>query len=175
MNFDVDKTELQRQGIIDRRAVQRSRGDGTSYTTAHLDNLRKAYLDLAELVLDDMQYNADTRQTQRALVGGAPEYRHEFLMINDPDYYNAWAYTFSDYFREGVEGDTTTMTSVNRGLSVHTYLESDESIVDRSLLRNGLRTRLEGESFPYSVVGQYAPRTSTLSRITRITTIGGIG
>lgn len=162
MNFDQDFTKAERDEIIARRKRLRNRADGVAYTTADLDDLRKGYLDLIRLGIDDSQLSADDREYSRSLndagVPNAPEYRHEFLMGSDNEYHVAWAYEFSESFRARADADPSTMQSVERSRASHAYFERDPEIVDRSLLRNGYRSPREGEGDPPPVVGRFAPR-----------------
>ena len=153
-NFDIHYTESQRQALL-------NRWDAIN-TTATTEQLRVLMHDVLDLMLNDTQYTADDRQFSRAIDTTTgkprePEYAHEFLMQNDTDYFSAWAYQFSPDFRVYAETNSITMDAVNRGLTKYTYFESDADIVHRSLLRNGLREREEGEEWPTPVLGSAAP------------------
>jgi len=112
------------------------------------------------LVLDDSQVSADGREYLRALnpVSGlpnTPEYRHELLMSEDRDYRAAWAHDNSQAYRDEAVIDPSMMVAVLRGRDLHTYREANADIVTRSLLRNGFRGLLTGESNPEPILGKY--------------------
>ncbi len=88
----------------------------------------------------------------------APEYRHEYMMAQDKDYFNAWAYEFSSIYRPIVNASPNLLASVHRGRMKFTYRESDPNIVDRSLYRHALRTaRPEDKELP-EIVGANIPK-----------------
>jgi hypothetical protein len=154
VNFDIDLTAIQRQAILTRRTA--IAGSATT------EQLRVLMLDTLNLLLDDPQYTANDRQFSREIDPTTgkprePEYAHEFMMQNDYDYFSTWAYDNSENFRTQVADDNLVMDSVARGREKHAYFETDPDIVDRSLLRNGLRERLEGEEWPAPVIGSNAP------------------
>lgn len=86
----------------------------------------------------------------------APEWRHEFLMLADTDYNEAWAHDHASELRDRA-AEPDVMRIVERGRRLHHYRETDLGIVDRSLLRHCLREKREGETYPPDVVGKDAP------------------
>jgi hypothetical protein len=119
-------------------------------------------LDVLHILLDDAQFDAVDRNFSRQTDPATgkprnPEYAHEFLMKNDPDYFAAWAYLNSEAYRLSADANPPTLDAVIRGQSKHTYLENDPDIVWRSLLRNNMRLPEEGEEYPPEVLGTAAP------------------
>lgn len=88
----------------------------------------------------------------------SPEYRHEYLMSADEDYFNAWAYEFSQIYKPTVDASTRLTNSMLRGRQNYTYRERDPAIVDRSLYRHMLRSLRENEVEPLEVVGKNSPK-----------------
>lgn len=175
-NWDIEQTDTERANTISRRNTMKNHT--STYATADLDVLRKLVLDLAEVIIDDKGITADTKETNRAFTGeipNKPEWRHEFLMKEDDTYFQAWAYTHAPNYAASVGDDSSEKFLADKGFINHPYLESDPNIVDRSLLRHGLRPPLEGEAMPPPVLGPYAPTvTIILEPIARTTSVGSL-
>lgn len=157
--MDYDATR--RSSVISRRSAALAKTDNTAYANTDLDTLRKLVLDLAEVLIDDVQFDADDKEFSRAFdsngVPNAAEWRHEFLMANDDEYRATWSWDHSDFYKDLIQDDHSSLQLVDYGRVKHTYFENDPDIVDRSLLRHALRDRLPGEQDPPPVLGAYAP------------------
>lgn len=165
-NFDVDFSKAQRDSYHADIAVLIARTPGAAITAAQFDALLRVVLGHKRVAVDDAQLTSEDREYSRALnVDGypnAPEYRHEFLMDRDSTYEHAWAYDHTEGqnvdFKAQADAEPNLKAIVDLGHANHTYLENDEGIVDRSLLRNKYRLPREGETEPPPVTGRYAPR-----------------
>lgn len=162
VSFDADFTSSERSTLLSRRLTLKNRVDGTAWTAADIDILKKVILDLLELGLDYPELTAEDREYSRGLnadgIPNVPEYRHELLMDLDTDYRAAWRYEFDPRFADQLALDPFLMTAVEQGYARYSYIERDPDIVDRSLLRQGMRERREGELDPPPVLGRHAPK-----------------
>ena len=179
MNFDVDYTAAQQQAMITRFNNLLAAPAGASYTTAELNNLRDVLKDVWQILLNDVTLTANDRLYSRGLntdgQPNAPEYRHEFYMVNDERYRAAWSYDHSDTYAEWASRSENILALIDAGRIAHTYRESDPEIVDRSLLRHALRELEPGEMYPTSPLGVLAPKTFvSLPSLYMGTTVGGL-
>jgi hypothetical protein len=75
----------------------------------------------------------------------------------DSDYFAAWAWDHSEEYQADALAEPRQLLMVERGRIKYTYRENDPEIVDRSLLRHGLRELREGETLPPEIIGEHAP------------------
>jgi len=163
VNYDLHFDGTRRAALLSSRAALKTTHttSGVAWSTADLDKLWHLVEDLLALAIDDPQFTADEIEVRRSLDSNGlplyPEYRHEFLCRTDADYFAAWAWDHSEEYQADALAEPRQMLMVERGRIKYTYRENDPDIVDRSLLRNGLRELREGETLPPQVIGEYAP------------------
>ncbi len=159
-DYNADFTKAERDALLEARAAFNASAPGTAAFNTALKDVVAALLSMA---IDEPQLTATDREYSRSLNSEGfpvyPEYRHEFLMGIDGDYYAAWAYEHSASFAESADMEPNLWERVARGRVNFPYREENPEIVDRSLLRRGLREQRAGETFPTPVIAKYAPAT----------------